>query len=80
MVSGDDAACGNITLIQERDGGKFQLMYAAAHCHTPACISLELWNDDTNELSQQVQNVFDNKPEYKKEGRYDNDGDFTTLA
>ena len=50
MVSGDDAACGNITLIQERDGGKFQLMYAAAHCHTPACMSLELWNDDTNEL------------------------------
>ena len=50
MVSGDDAACGNITLIEERDGGKFQLMYAAAHCHTPACISLELWNDDTNEL------------------------------
>ena len=25
-------------------------MYAAAHCHTPACMSLELWNDDTNEL------------------------------
>ena len=34
MVSGDAAACGNITLIRERDGGKFQLMYAAAHCHT----------------------------------------------
>jgi|EP00945_MAST-04E_sp_MAST-4E-sp1_P004816 hypothetical protein len=50
MVSGDDAACGNVTLIRERDGGKFQLMYAAAHCHTPACESMELWNDDTNEL------------------------------
>ena len=50
MVSGDSAACGNITLIEERDGGKFQLMYAAAHCHTPACVSLELWNDDTGEL------------------------------
>ena len=50
MVSGDAAACGNISLIRERDGGKFQLMYAAAHCHTPACESLELWNDDTNEL------------------------------
>ena len=50
MVSGDPAACGNITLIQERDGGRFELMYMAAHCHTPACMSLELWNDDTGEL------------------------------
>ena len=50
MVSGDDAACGNITLIKNRDQGKFKLMYMAAHCHTPACMSLELWNDDTGEL------------------------------
>jgi hypothetical protein len=50
MVSGDPAACGNVSLIEQRDGGKFQLMYMAAHCHTPACMSLELWNDDTGEL------------------------------
>ena len=50
MVSGDAAACANVTLIQERDNGQFQLMYMAAHCHTPACMSLELWNDDTGEL------------------------------
>jgi hypothetical protein len=50
MVSGDPAACANVTLIEERDGGFFHLMYAAAHCHTPACQSLELWNDDTGEL------------------------------
>merc|ERR1712066_314026 len=24
--------------------------YAGAHCHAPACKSMELWNDDTGEL------------------------------
>jgi hypothetical protein len=37
---------GNI----EQDGGWYQLIYAAFHCHAPACISGELWNDDTGEL------------------------------
>jgi hypothetical protein len=36
---------GNI----EKDGGWFALIYAAFHCHAPACISGELWNDDTGE-------------------------------
>ena len=36
--------------------------------------------DDTDQLSQQVQDVFDSKSNYKKDSRYDNDGDFTTLA
>ena len=50
MVSGDAAACGDVDLIEKRDGGFFRLMYAAAHCHAPACMSIELWNDDTGEL------------------------------
>ena len=36
--------------------------------------------DDTDQLSQQVQDIFDSKSNYKKDSRYDNDGDFTTLA
>lgn len=59
MVTGDSAACANITLIEERDGGQFHLMYAAAHCHTPACMFLELWNDDTGELLSQLTRVRD---------------------
>jgi hypothetical protein len=50
MVSGDANACANVTRIAEVDGGYFELMYAAAHCHSPACISVELWNDDTQTL------------------------------
>jgi hypothetical protein len=34
----------------ERDGGYFNLLYAAFHCHAPACISGELWDNDTGEL------------------------------
>ena len=51
MLGGDakTAGCANITKIEEQ-GGEYLLMYAAAHCHTPACESLELWNDDTGEL------------------------------
>lgn len=26
------------------------LIYASCHCHAPACIKCELWNDDTEEL------------------------------
>jgi hypothetical protein len=50
MVSGDPNACISPQMIQDKYGGKFQLVYAAAHCHAPACQSLELWNDDTGEL------------------------------
>ena len=50
MVSGDSNACGDPERIEKEDGGKFRLMYAAFHCHAPACISGELWNDDTGEL------------------------------
>ena len=50
MVSGDPAACGNVTKIETEYGGKFQLIYAAFHCHAPACMSGELWSADTNEL------------------------------
>jgi hypothetical protein len=33
-----------------RDGGWFELIYAAPHCHTPACELMELWDDDRGEL------------------------------
>lgn len=54
MMQGDTNACGNVTRIKDEDGGKFQLMYASAHCHAPACTSMELWNMDTNELLCEV--------------------------
>ena len=50
MVHGDPNGCINASLIAERDGGHFDLLYAGAHCHSPACISVELWNNDTGEL------------------------------
>jgi hypothetical protein len=34
----------------EKEGGYFNLIYAAFHCHAPACISGELWDNDTGEL------------------------------
>jgi len=50
MVSGDGAACGNVTRIRNEYGGLFRLTYAAFHCHAPACMTGELWNRDTGEL------------------------------
>lgn len=50
MVPNDPNACGNITRIRENDGGLFQLVYAAGHCHAPACMSMELWDTDKQEL------------------------------
>jgi len=49
MVSGDASACGDVARIAA-SGGAFQLVYAAAHCHAPACLSMELWDDDSGEL------------------------------
>ena len=50
MVSGDPKGCMDPDYISRVDGGYFDLVYAAAHCHSPACLSVELWNDDTGEL------------------------------
>jgi hypothetical protein len=50
MVSGDPAACIDPNVIAARDNGVFNLVYAAAHCHAPACMALELWDDDRSEL------------------------------
>jgi hypothetical protein len=44
------AACADVGRIAQRDGGWFQMVYAAAHCHSPACESMELWDDDTHTL------------------------------
>ena len=57
MVSGDPNGCANVTEIAEQ-GGTFKLLYAAAHCHTPGCMSAERWNMDTGEL------ICVNEPEY----------------
>ena len=43
-------SCADTAVIEEKYGGYFRLIYAAGHCHAPACMSLELWNDDTGEL------------------------------
>ena len=50
MVGGDPNACGDVARIEQEDEGLFRLMYAAFHCHAPACIEGELWNRDTGEL------------------------------
>eukprot|EP00730_Choanoeca_flexa_P014304 TRINITY_DN6208_c0_g1_i3.p1 TRINITY_DN6208_c0_g1~~TRINITY_DN6208_c0_g1_i3.p1 ORF type:complete len:722 (+),score=149.90 TRINITY_DN6208_c0_g1_i3:253-2166(+) len=43
-----DPRCVNITKAEQAGGLK--LVYAAAHCHAPACISLELYRKSTGEL------------------------------
>jgi hypothetical protein len=50
MVRGNPDACMNVSRVANEYGGKYRLMYAALHCHAPACMSMELWNDDTGEL------------------------------
>jgi hypothetical protein len=50
MMRGDPNTCGNTTKIRYEDDGWFQLIYAAPHCHGPACERIELWNNDTGEL------------------------------
>jgi hypothetical protein len=50
MISGDANACIDTKRIASEYDGRFQLVYAAAHCHAPACMSIELWNDDTGDL------------------------------
>jgi hypothetical protein len=32
------------------DGGWYVLVFAAPHCHTPACELMELWDEDRGEL------------------------------
>ena len=44
-----DEYCASEKVAMER-GGKLRLIMAGGHCHSPACISLELWNRDTAEL------------------------------
>ena len=40
------------------NGTGIQLIYAAAHCHAPLCISLELWNADNNTLLCKMEPLF----------------------
>ncbi len=49
MVTNDPNACGDEKRIAA-SGGEFELVYAAGHCHAPACLSMELWDADRNEL------------------------------
>ena len=50
MVHGDPNGCASVDRIESEFGGRYQLTYAAFHCHAPACIKGELWNRDTGEL------------------------------
>jgi hypothetical protein len=50
MARGDYNGCANLTRIRAEHDGWFQLLYAAPHCHGPACKRIELWNQDTGEL------------------------------
>jgi hypothetical protein len=43
-----DPQCVNISKVEQAGGIK--LVYAAGHCHAPACISLELYRMSTGEL------------------------------
>ena len=43
-----DFYCADEAIAEKRGG--VQLIMAGGHCHSPSCLSLELYNDDTNEL------------------------------
>ena len=44
-----DEYCASIQVAKAR-GGSMRLVMAGGHCHSPACLSLELWSRDTGEL------------------------------
>ena len=44
-----DEYCASERTARER-GGRMKLLMAGGHCHSPACIALELWNADSGEL------------------------------
>ena len=50
MVQGDANACADVRRIESEGAGVYRLLYAAAHCHAPACLSMELWDEDRREL------------------------------
>jgi len=47
-----------------------QLIMAGGHCHAPACLSLELWNEDTGELLCQVTPALGSGDEAQNEKGY----------
>jgi len=44
-----DAYCADAKRAAAHGGG-IELLMAGGHCHAPACLGLELWNDDSGEL------------------------------
>eukprot|EP00051_Salpingoeca_urceolata_P017198 m.232662 g.232662 ORF g.232662 m.232662 type:complete len:760 (+) comp18886_c7_seq3:142-2421(+) len=50
MAPVSTGSCGDVGRVRSQDNGYFRLVYAAAHCHAPACMSLELWDTDANKL------------------------------
>ena len=48
-----DPYCADAKVAAAR-GGAIALIMAGGHCHSPACLSLELYNDETGELLCQV--------------------------
>lgn len=59
MANGDPNGCMDLKKIAAQ-GGYYKLVYAAFHCHAPACMSGELWDMDKNELICRNQALYGN--------------------
>lgn len=62
MANGDPNGCMDVQKI-EAQGGYYKLVYAAFHCHAPACMSGELWDMDKNELICRNEPIYGNSSE-----------------
>ena len=63
-----DSYCADGTIAKAR-GDAIKLIMAGGHCHSPHCISLELFNDDTGELICRITPV-----RGSSDATYDEDG------
>jgi hypothetical protein len=55
-LDGDPSCCGTGSTDEERTKG-IEIIYAAPHCHAPACLSMELYNADTGQLLCSVEPI-----------------------
>ena len=70
MTQPSTGACIDTNRIAAKYNGYFKLMYAAAHCHAPSCMSLELWDTDRNLLICRNEAVYGNGTEPMNEQGY----------
>jgi hypothetical protein len=56
-LDGDPNCCGTGSTDVEKTKG-IEIIYAAPHCHAPACLSMELYNADTGQLLCSVEPIF----------------------